>query len=151
MPLTALKLSHDAAEVARLRLAIGRTARRLRSTDAGRDLTPTQLSVLAATAARGPVPLSELARLEAVNPTMLSRIVGKLETRGLVARTTDPDDRRAALVQATTAGQTLQKRIAAERNAALLQRLAGLPDEHLTALQAALPALEALAEALQHD
>ncbi|MCW2621524.1 MAG: MarR family transcriptional regulator [Frankiales bacterium] len=151
MPTSTARLTEDTEAVTRLRLAVGRTARRLRSTDAGRDLTPTQLSVLAATTLRESIPLSELARLEAVNPTMLSRIVAKLEARGLVARVADPDDRRAAHIRATQAGQALQTRIAAERTSALMHHLRGLPDEHLTSLHAALPALEALADALQHD
>lgn len=142
------RLTDDPAEVARLRVALARTSRRLRGTEAGRDLTPTQLSVLGAVCLRGPIPLSELARLEAVNPTMLSRFVGRLEAEGLLVREADPDDRRAASVSATTAGRALQRRIAAERTAALAAHLTTLPDAHLDALRAALPALEALAESL---
>jgi DNA-binding MarR family transcriptional regulator len=41
----------------------------------------------------------------------LSRLVDRLETRGLVQRRTDPKDRRGALVSLTPAGAGVQQRI----------------------------------------
>ena len=64
---------------ARLRTAAGRLARRIRPTRAGADLTLTEATVLATTARNGPVGLSWLAREEGMNPTMLSRVVWRLE------------------------------------------------------------------------
>jgi DNA-binding MarR family transcriptional regulator len=89
---------------ARLRTAVGRLARRIRPTRAGAELTLTEATVLATTARNGPVGLSWLAREEGMNPTMLSRVVWRLEDAGLLARRPDPRDRRAALVDATPAG-----------------------------------------------
>ena len=62
--------------VERLRAALGMTARYLRATDAGEGLTPTELSILATISRRGSLRLTELAEIERVNPTMLSRIAG---------------------------------------------------------------------------
>ncbi len=77
---------------------------------------------------------------------MLSRITGRLSERGLIARTPDADDRRAALVESTAAGRRMHKRIQKERTAALQAQLQELSPQELQSLQAALPALERLAE-----
>src|SRR3954453_23373104 len=77
------------------RMVVGRLGRRLGSSGPGGGVTPSQLSVLGAVARHGPMRLSELADHEGVNPTMLSRIVGKLCDEGLILRRTDDRDRRA--------------------------------------------------------
>lgn len=139
----------DIEIVAHLRAVLGRIARRLRSTAAGAGLTPTQLSVLG-TMARHPdgIGLAELARIEGLNPTMLSRAVGRLDELGLLGREPDPVDRRAARVRLTPAGIELHKRVRDERTSALAHTLRQLPTEQVQTLLAALPALDALADAL---
>lgn len=67
---------------ARLRTSVGRLARRIRPTRVGADLTLTEATVLASAARNGPVGLSWLAREEGMNPTMLSRVVWRLEAPG---------------------------------------------------------------------
>ncbi|HVB52890.1 MAG TPA: MarR family transcriptional regulator [Candidatus Acidoferrales bacterium] len=131
-----------------LRILIGRLARRLRQTQAGAGLTPTQLSVLATVVRHGPLGLGLLSQLEGINPTMLSRIVAKLSGRGLVARRADPLDGRAAMLLPTDRGRRLQRRIQAERNDVLGQRLEKLPAAQRKLLMEAIPALEALADSL---
>jgi DNA-binding MarR family transcriptional regulator len=134
---------------ARLRTAVGRLARRIRPTRAGAELTLTEATVLATTARNGPVGLSWLAREEGMNPTMLSRVVWRLEDAGLLARRPDPRDRRAALVDATAAGRRLHDRIRAERTDALSQLIEHLGAAEREALDAALPVLEQLARDLK--
>jgi DNA-binding MarR family transcriptional regulator len=139
----------DPAEFpARLRRAIGRLNRRLRQTQAGAELTPSQYEVLATIVKRGPVRHSELALIEGLNPTMLSRIVGKLEIAGLVTRLADSLDGRVVHVAATKAGRDLVARIRRERSDALSLALKGLSDADRSTLQRALPVLEALADEL---
>ncbi len=138
----------DAEAVARLRVALTRIARVLDRQSRGHELTRTQASVLATAARRGPVRITELAEIEGVNPTMLSRIVAKLEEAGLLQRRADPDDRRAALVKATAEGRALHHRLREERTRLLAEHLTELSDGHAAALLAALPAIEALADAL---
>jgi DNA-binding MarR family transcriptional regulator len=138
----------DAEDVARLRVALARIARALDRQSRGHALTRTQASVLGTAARLGPIRISELAEIEGVNPTMLSRIVAKLEEAGLLHRHPDPDDRRAALVEPTAEGRALQHRLRDERTRLLAEHLAGLPAEHADGLLAALPAIEALADAL---
>jgi DNA-binding MarR family transcriptional regulator len=135
--------------VTRLRVVIGVLARALRHTTAGAGLTPSELSTLSAVSHAGPIGLSELAALERLNPTMLSRIAGKLSEAGLIARTAAPDDRRAALVDVTPRGRKRHARIQAERTASLSRHLEALPEADAAALIAALPALEALAASLR--
>jgi DNA-binding MarR family transcriptional regulator len=134
---------------ARLRTAVGRLARRIRPTRVGADLTLTEATVLASAARNGPVGLSWLAREEGMNPTMLSRVVWRLEDAGLLARRPDPRDRRAALVDATPAGRQLHERIRAERTDALSQLIEHLGADERAALDAALPVLEQLARDLK--
>ena len=76
----------DADLVTRLRRVVGKLTRELNvsATDAG--LTPTQASVLGLIVGRGPLGLANLIDLERLNPTMLSRVIGKLDDAGLISR-----------------------------------------------------------------
>jgi DNA-binding MarR family transcriptional regulator len=138
----------DDEELARLRVALARITRSLDRRTRGDLLTRTQFSALATIARRGPVRVSEVAELEGVNPTMLSRILGKLEDAGLVRRSPDPADGRVSHVRVTDAGAELHRRLRAERTKLLAAQLAVMPQERGAALLAALPALESLAEHL---
>ena len=135
----------DEESVIRLRNAIMRTGRRLRTTAADEGLTATQSGVLATLVRGGPMRAGDLAAAEAVNPTMLSRVLSQLEERGLVARGSDPGDARCSTARATAAGSRLLTRLRARRADILLARLAELEPAEVAALAAALPALEALA------
>ena len=136
---------------ARLRAAIGRLARRLRPTEAAKaaGLTPTRIAVLQTLNRRGPMRLSELAEAEGINPTMLSRVIADLAEAGLVERTSDARDRRAAWVKATAAGKRLAERARRERTDALNAALEHLSAADRRSIEKALSALEALAEALK--
>jgi DNA-binding MarR family transcriptional regulator len=133
---------------ARLRAVIGRLSRRLRATVAGSGLTPSQTSVLFTIVKSGPVGLSELARIEGINPTMLSRIAAILTDAGLIRRSSDPSDRRSAFVQATSAGVRMRERIQRERALALGAHVQELDERQRQALWEALPVLEELADLL---
>lgn len=132
----------------RLRLAVGRIARRLRQHEAG-DLSPSQLSALSSVAQHGPVKLGRLAEHEAVSPATLSRVVARLAELGLVARRADPDDARSAYVALSARGRELLDTVHCERTAALARTLAELPAGDLVRLAAALPALESIADHLR--
>jgi DNA-binding MarR family transcriptional regulator len=133
-------------EAARLRAAILRLARRLRAIDAGTGFTPAELSCLGAIVHRGPMRSSDLAAAEQLNPTMLSRLLGRLVDAGVVSRQADPEDRRGALVDATARGRRTHERLRTERARALRAQVLLLSDEQRRDLLAALPALEALVE-----
>ncbi len=135
----------DNESAARLRRVIVRLARTLNSSASEEGLSPSQASVLAVVGSRGPLPLAALAEFEGINPTMLSRIVTKLDGQGLIRRMPDPDDQRAALVEATEDGRRTSERIRAARTAVLTTLVSGLPPHTAAAVLQALPALEAMA------
>jgi DNA-binding MarR family transcriptional regulator len=139
----------DADGITRLRGVIARLARQLNASSTAEGLTPSQASVLALVVYRGPLSLSELADLEGLNPTMLSRVVGRLQELELIRRIPDPADLRSASVISTPEGQKVDRRVKAQRAAVVSQCVDQLSDEQEQALTAALPALEALAEALR--
>ncbi|WP_308251849.1 MarR family transcriptional regulator [Pseudonocardia sp. KRD291] len=137
---------HD--DLARLRIALARIGRTVDRQVRGDALTRTQVSVLGTVARLGPIAMGELAEIEGVNPTMLSRIVGKLETQGLLAREADPGDRRVVRVAVTGDGRRTQEHLRAERTRVLDEHLRRMPEPHGRDLLAALPAIEALADVL---
>jgi DNA-binding MarR family transcriptional regulator len=139
----------DSDLVARLRGVIPRLARELNDTSTGADLTPTQYSVLALVHVRGPLGLTELTELEGLNPTMLSRIIKILDERGLISRLPDPNDLRAARVAVTPQGARVHDRIREQRTRVLTEWLERLPPPTADQLLAAVPAMEALAEAVR--
>ena len=100
--------------------------------------------MLGAVARHGPMRLSDLADHEGINPTMLSRIVGKLCDEGLILRRTDDRDRRAFHVEVTEAGREQHDRIVALRTETLAAGLARLSAADRERLVSALPALELL-------
>lgn len=138
--------SADLADVTRIRAVIDKLSRRLRPTVAGSGLTPSQTSVLFTIVRFGPLGLSEISELEGINPTMLSRITTQLCQSGLISREPDPEDRRAARVRPTAAGQRLRERIHRERAGALQEHIEKLNDEQRELLWNVLPVLETLAE-----
>lgn len=140
----------DVETAARLRTAIGRLSRRLRTTAAARQagLTPTGISVLLH-ATKGPIRMGDLAESEGLNPTMLSRVVSDLVGAGLLSRESDAQDRRAAWVDITKKGTRLAERMRSERTEAVNAAMRGLSAEERRRIERALPALEALAEELR--
>ena len=140
----------DMETAQRLRMVVGKLARRLRPTEAGlaADLTPTRVAVLLNTVRNGPIRLSEVAEQEGLNPTLLSRTVANLAHDGLVIRTADEADRRSAWLDATPAGRELAERIRAQRTHHMQVALEELPPEDRRLVEAALPALEQLAQRL---
>jgi DNA-binding MarR family transcriptional regulator len=128
---------------ARLRLAVGRLNRRIRI-DGRESIPPLQLSALATIEQHGPLRLSELARREAVTAPTMSRVLAALGENGLVERNPDPQDARGVLVTLSDEGERRLAEVRSHRTALVARRLARLDDEQRTALEAALPALEAL-------
>jgi len=139
----------DVDAVARLRGVIARLSRQLNASATHEGLTPSQASALGLIAWRGPLSLTELADLEGLNPTMVSRIVGRLDELELIQRKQNPQDLRAALVEITPSGQVINERIRAERGNVVSGCLDRLPAAQRTAIVAALPGLESLAEELR--
>jgi DNA-binding MarR family transcriptional regulator len=102
-----------------------------------------------AIARAGSLRLSDLAREEGLNPTMLSRIIAKLEAAGMVTRACDPNDARIIHLSATPEALALRETIRSERTDALLFALGRLSKEEKKALSDATPALENIVATLR--
>ncbi|MCU1414902.1 MAG: transcriptional regulator, MarR family [Microbacteriaceae bacterium] len=139
----------DTEAGSRLRGVIARLSRQLNASAAGEGLTPTEASALSVIAFRGPIGLPELTALEGLNPTMVSRIVGKLDDARLIRRVPNADDLRSANVEITADGREANDRIRTERAKVVSESALLLSEDSQEALARALPALEALADQLQ--
>jgi DNA-binding MarR family transcriptional regulator len=109
------------------------------------DLSTPQYAILFHASVEG-VPLSQICQHMLADNSSLTRIVDRLEARGLVRRAADPNDRRVTLVQLTEAGKALIDAICPRHRDLVEQRMSHLNPEQLTAFQAA---IQTLYEALQ--
>jgi DNA-binding MarR family transcriptional regulator len=132
-----------AASASRLRLAITRSARRLRQEGAG-DLTPTTAAALATVERHGPLTPSELAAVESVQRPTATRTLNCLEADGLIKRTPDPLDGRSALVAITAAGRDRLRRLRRRKNVFLARRMQELSPDQRRTLDEASEILESL-------
>jgi len=131
-----------------LRMAIVRTARRLRQEAAAEasGLTPTSTSALAAIDVHGPLTPSELAEIERVKRPTMTRTLGCLEREGLIERTPDPADGRSSLIAINAAGRERLRRLRGRKNAYLARRMRGLSDEEIETLERAAEILDRMRE-----
>jgi DNA-binding MarR family transcriptional regulator len=128
-----------------LRIAITRLNRRLRQTRPVGELTQNQLSVLASLELAGAMTPRELSDAERVQPPTMTKVLAKLEERGLIQRTPHPTDGRQVLLSATDEGRAVlleQRRVKAEW---LTRRLTGLPAEDRATLARAAEILDRIA------
>lgn len=130
---------------AHLRLAIARTARRLRQ-EAGGGLSPTLTAALATVERHGPLTPSELAARERIQRPTATRLIARLEEQGLIARTTDPADRRSCLIAATADGAALLGELRTRKDAFLAERLRRLPEADRETLRRAAQLLDEVLE-----
>lgn len=130
---------------ARLRLAITRTARRLRQ-EANPELGPASIAALATIERAGPMTPSDLADAEGIQRPTATRLLANLTEKGLVSRAADPTDGRCSIVTATAEGRALLKRVRSLKNAYLARRMRELPDEDVAALERAAEILERVLE-----
>ncbi|MBG0565186.1 MarR family transcriptional regulator [Actinoplanes sp. NEAU-A11] len=121
-----------------LRDAITRLGRRVRQARPVGDLTFSQLSALTSLQLAGALTPRELADVERVQPPTMTKIVGKLEERGLVGRTPHPTDGRQVILAATDEGRAVYAQYERARNEWLAKQLEQLtPEERATLAQAA--------------
>ena len=121
-----------------LRDAITRLNRRLRQTRPLGEVTVAQISALLSLDAAGALTPRELAETERVQPPTMTRIVAKLEDRGLVQRTPHPTDGRQVVLAPSSAGRQMLDEYRRARDEWLAMRLAALtPEERETVHRAA--------------
>jgi len=129
----------------RLRLAITRTARRLRQ-QGDPALSPTLIAALSTIEREGPLTPSELANRERVRRPTITRVAGKLAEAGFVARIPDDRDGRAARLRVTAEGRRVLRALRTRKTAYLARRLERLEPEQRELLARASDILERLLE-----
>ncbi len=130
-----------------LRDAITRLNRRVRQARPVGDLTVTQLSALTSLKLAGALTPRELADVERVQPPTMTKIVAKLEERGLVQRTPHPTDGRQVILAATEGGRAVLDQFERARNEWLATRLADLTEDERETLRRAADILQGIARA----
>jgi DNA-binding MarR family transcriptional regulator/uncharacterized glyoxalase superfamily protein PhnB len=110
-----------AALIARAVLRLGR---RLRGVRPEKAVSLSTLALLTALSRRGPMSAVRLAREEKLQPQSLTRLLAAMTRDGLIARETDPADRRAHVIQITREGRAVVARDLAARRAWLDRAMA---------------------------
>jgi DNA-binding MarR family transcriptional regulator len=144
-PLEDERLAEAAAQ---LRMAVVRTARRLRQEAAVETsgLTPTSVAALATIERHGPLTPSEVAEIERVKRPSMTRTLGCLEREGLVERMPDPADGRSSLVSVNAAGRERLRRLRRRKNAYLARRMRELSAADRATLERATAILDRMRE-----
>ncbi|MEO7126808.1 MAG: MarR family transcriptional regulator [Nakamurella sp.] len=137
----------DVAELAsELRLAVHRLTRTLRAQRPVDGLSLTELSALATICREGPLSAGDVATREGVKPPSATRVLASLEARGLITRTTDPDDGRQVMLAATPEGLARLEADLRARDAWLAVRIESLDLAARRQLEDTLELLRHLAE-----
>jgi DNA-binding MarR family transcriptional regulator len=127
-----------------LRPVLLRLARELRKETEQLGVTARQATLLWLVKRSPGLSLAELAAEEGISPPALSGHVDRLERVGLLERVRSTEDRRRVGLRLTDDGVKLMRRIRARRTTWLAERLQQLEPAELTAIEAAIPALQRL-------
>ena len=127
-----------------LRPVLLRLGRELRKETEDLGVTSRQVTLLWLIRNHPGLSLRELAAEERISAPALSGHVDRLEKAGLIERTRDGSDRRRVGLVLTEAGARLLKRVRARRTSWLADRLKGLEQTELEAIEAALEPLSRL-------
>lgn len=111
------------------------------------DLSTPQYAILFHATVEG-VPLSYICQEMVADNSNLTRLVDRLEVRGLVRRAPDPRDRRVTLVQLTPQGKALIDELRPRHRDYIEHRMSHLTPEQLDALHSA---METLYSALERE
>jgi DNA-binding MarR family transcriptional regulator len=131
---------------AELRVALLRSARRLRAERSDEEVSVGQYSVLAYLDRAGPSTPRAIADVERVRPPSLTRTLAALEALALIERVGHPDDGRQVLVRLTDAGRENVRATRSRRDAWLARRLAVLDPAERDLLAAAADVLRRIAD-----
>jgi DNA-binding MarR family transcriptional regulator len=131
--------------IARLHRALRRGAR---VASPGNSLAVAQLELLSAAAEHPGARPGQLATLLHMRPNTVTTIVNALTAQGMISRATHDTDRRAIELTITDTGQQAVHAWQATNSAVLHLALSTLPAAQRRALAAAVPALDALAKAI---
>ena len=122
-----------------------RLARELRRETEQFGVTGRQVALLVLVERSPGLTLRALAVEEGISPPALSGHVDRLEHAGLLVRVRSDVDRRRVGLELTPAGERLLRSVRERRTAWLAERLAGLEQDDLLTIEAALGPLQRLA------
>jgi DNA-binding MarR family transcriptional regulator len=99
------------------------------------DITAPQLIVLASVANREADSASQLCKSISYDPGAMTRMIDRLEQKGLVRRVARPDDRRAMTLEMTAAGRALFPKLLQAKEAVQAQFLRGFGKDEVATLE----------------
>jgi len=130
----------------RFHTVLGRLYALLRRATQSGDLSLTAVSTLRTLDQGGAKRLTDLAACEHVSQPAMTQLVARLEREGYVGRDTDPADGRVVLIRITPVGQELLIRRRDLAAAHVKSLVHGLSPADAALIEAALPALERMAD-----
>ena len=99
------------------------------------DITPEQWGLLNRLWEKDGISQKELSETSIKDQTTITRILDKLERKGLVKRQTSPDDRRSFLIFLTDTGRSLEDKLVPIAYETLDEALQGLSEEEIKQLK----------------
>jgi DNA-binding MarR family transcriptional regulator len=104
----------------------GQLTRRLRAVSNTRELTWSQVAIMARLEEAGPMTTADLARAESVKPQSMGGTLAAMEEEGLVERQPHPTDGRQILYALTDEGREARRKVSLAKREWLLAAIAQL-------------------------
>lgn len=108
------------------------------------EVTLQQYRILVRLAERGPQRITDLATALRLNPSSISRMCDRVESKGLIVRAPAPDSRREVIVALTSDGVHLVREVVDRRRADIVMIMQAIPD---SARQSTVRALQRFSDA----
>ena len=115
----------------------GQLTRRLRAVSNTRELTWSQVAIMARLEEAGPLTTADLARAESVKPQSMGGTLAAMEEEGLVERQAHPTDGRQILYALTDEGREARRKVRLAKREWLLAAIAQLSQAEQKTLLAA--------------
>ncbi|MEZ5203529.1 MAG: MarR family transcriptional regulator [Acidimicrobiales bacterium] len=132
-----------AAAMAVSRALVAVTARTI--TAGAQEVTLAQYRALVVLTEHQPRTMAEIAGVLGLSPSSCTRLVERIERKGLVRRSPSPESRRRVDLHLEPAGELLVATVMAERRRAIQELLAGLPASRVASVRRALTEVAELA------
>jgi MarR family transcriptional regulator, organic hydroperoxide resistance regulator len=111
-------------------------------------LTRSQAGVLKNLSSRGPLSSAALSRKMYMTPSNMTGIIDRLEKKGFIARTRQPEDRRVVLIMLTDAGREISLLLPESIEKKLVSGLSELTPEQIQPLSKSMYSILGLMDAL---
>ena len=134
------------AAVSDLLSVTGQLTRRLRALSNTRELTWSQVAIMAKLEEAGPMTTADLARAEAVKPQSMGGTLAAMEGEGLVERQPHPSDGRQILYALTKEGLETRRKVSLAKRDWLLGAIAQLSPAEQKTLVAAVDIIRRLGD-----